>query len=50
MKSPKFAQMNFDNDPEGIYDAIHAVIEVWISHGVTIFRVDNPHTKPVGST
>ena len=20
----------------------------WIEHGVTIFRVDNPHTKPVG--
>ena len=39
--------LNFDNDPEGIYNAIRAVIEVWISHGVTIFRVDNPHTKPV---
>src|SRR3970040_1969697 len=22
------------------------IIEFWIAHGVTIFRVDNPHTKP----
>ena len=39
--------LNFDNDPAGIYEAIRAVIEVWIRHGVTIFRVDNPHTKPI---
>ncbi|MDC4232870.1 alpha-1,4-glucan--maltose-1-phosphate maltosyltransferase [Actinomyces sp. B33] len=39
--------LNFDNDPEGIYAAIREVVEVWIDHGVTIFRVDNPHTKPV---
>lgn len=39
--------LNFDNDPEGIYNAIRDVIEVWIRHGVTIFRVDNPHTKPI---
>ncbi|MGO1590358.1 MAG: alpha-1,4-glucan--maltose-1-phosphate maltosyltransferase [Ancrocorticia sp.] len=39
--------LNFDNDPEGIYQEIVRVLEVWISHGVTIFRVDNPHTKPV---
>lgn len=39
--------LNFDNDYEGIYAAIREVLEVWISHGVTIFRVDNPHTKPV---
>jgi starch synthase (maltosyl-transferring) len=23
------------------------MIQVWIDHGVKIFRVDNPHTKPV---
>lgn len=23
------------------------MIQVWIDHGVTLFRVDNPHTKPV---
>nr|WP_280527859.1 maltotransferase domain-containing protein [Actinomyces trachealis] len=39
--------LNFDNDPEGIYDAVHDVIETWIERGVTIFRVDNPHTKPL---
>lgn len=39
--------LNFDNDPEGIYQAIVEVVELWISHGVTIFRVDNPHTKPI---
>jgi len=39
--------LNFDNDPEGIYAAVRAVVQVWIDHGVTLFRVDNPHTKPV---
>ena len=39
--------LNFDNDPEGIYQAIRDVVYTWIGHGVTIFRVDNPHTKPL---
>ena len=39
--------LNFDNDPEGIYAAILEVVRTWIGHGVTIFRVDNPHTKPL---
>ena len=39
--------LNFDRDPEGIYAAIRNMLELWISHGVTIFRVDNPHTKPI---
>jgi len=39
--------MNFDNDPEGIYVEVLRVVRHWISHGVTIFRVDNPHTKPL---
>lgn len=39
--------LNFDNDPEGIYQAIKDVVLTWIEHGVTIFRVDNPHTKPL---
>ncbi len=39
--------LNFDNDPDGIYAEILRVIRVWITHGVTLFRVDNPHTKPV---
>ena len=39
--------LNFDNDPEGIYTEIRRVVQVWIDHGVTAFRVDNPHTKPL---
>jgi starch synthase (maltosyl-transferring) len=39
--------VNFDNDPEGIYAECLRVIRVWIDAGVKIFRVDNPHTKPL---
>ncbi|HML51252.1 MAG TPA: DUF3416 domain-containing protein [Propionicimonas sp.] len=39
--------INFDNDPSGIYHEALRVLTVWISHGIKIFRVDNPHTKPV---
>jgi starch synthase (maltosyl-transferring) len=39
--------INFDNDPEGIYAECLRVIRVWIDAGVRIFRVDNPHTKPL---
>ncbi len=38
---------NFDNDPEGIYAAVLRVVRLWMDHGVRIFRVDNPHTKPL---
>ncbi|OBK86984.1 alpha-1,4-glucan--maltose-1-phosphate maltosyltransferase [Mycolicibacter heraklionensis] len=40
--------LNFDNDPAGLYAEVHRVVQFWISHGVKIFRVDNPHTKPPG--
>lgn len=39
--------LNFDNDPEGIYQEVLRIVQLWIDRGVTIFRVDNPHTKPV---
>ncbi len=39
--------LNFDNDPEGIYREVERVVRLWMDHGVRIFRVDNPHTKPV---
>jgi starch synthase (maltosyl-transferring) len=39
--------LNFDNDPEGIYAEVVRVVRLWMDHGVRIFRVDNPHTKPV---
>lgn len=38
--------LNFDNDPAGLYDEVLRVVRHWINHGVKIFRVDNPHTKP----
>ncbi|MEU2941485.1 alpha-1,4-glucan--maltose-1-phosphate maltosyltransferase [Nocardiopsis alba] len=37
----------FDNDFEGLYAEVLRVVRHWIDHGVRIFRVDNPHTKPV---
>jgi starch synthase (maltosyl-transferring) len=39
--------INFDNDPEGIYQEVLRVVCHWMTHGVRIFRVDNPHTKPL---
>ena len=38
--------LNFDNDPKGIFAETLRVVLYWIEHGVRIFRVDNPHTKP----
>jgi starch synthase (maltosyl-transferring) len=39
--------LNFDNDPKGIYAEALRIVEVWVDAGVKIFRVDNPHTKPL---
>jgi len=39
--------INFDNDPEGLYAEVLRVVRLWMDHGVRIFRIDNPHTKPV---
>jgi len=39
--------INFDNDPEGIFTEVERIVRLWMSHGVRIFRVDNPHTKPL---
>jgi starch synthase (maltosyl-transferring) len=38
--------MNFDNDTKGIYAEVLRIVLHWIEHGIRIFRVDNPHTKP----
>ena len=38
--------LNFDNDYTGLSHEVLAVVRHWIGHGVRIFRVDNPHTKP----
>ncbi len=39
--------LNFDNDPIGIREEILRVTLYWVALGVKIFRVDNPHTKPL---
>jgi starch synthase (maltosyl-transferring) len=39
--------INFDNDPAGIRAEVLRIVRYWIDLGVTIFRVDNPHTKPL---
>ncbi|MDP1720019.1 MAG: alpha-1,4-glucan--maltose-1-phosphate maltosyltransferase [Candidatus Nanopelagicaceae bacterium] len=39
--------LNFDKDYQGILGEATRIIRFWVSKGVTIFRVDNPHTKPV---
>ncbi|GIJ22516.1 alpha-1,4-glucan--maltose-1-phosphate maltosyltransferase [Micromonospora lutea] len=39
--------LNFDNDPDGIRAEVLRVVRHWVGEGVKIFRVDNPHTKPV---
>jgi starch synthase (maltosyl-transferring) len=40
--------VNFDSeDREGLWNALRDVMLFWIDRGVKVFRVDNPHTKPV---
>jgi starch synthase (maltosyl-transferring) len=39
--------LNFDNDPIGIREEVLRIVKYWIGLGVNIFRVDNPHTKPL---
>ncbi len=38
---------NFDNDYPGILAAVTEIVRLWMDRGVRIFRVDNPHTKPL---
>jgi starch synthase (maltosyl-transferring) len=39
--------INFDNAYPALFEEVVRIVEFWIGEGVTIFRVDNPHTKPV---
>ncbi len=39
--------LNFDNDFWGLSREILRIVRHWIALGVRIFRVDNPHTKPL---
>jgi starch synthase (maltosyl-transferring) len=36
-----------ESDRVALWEACVEILEYWIAHGVAIFRVDNPHTKPV---
>jgi len=33
---------------ESLWRELRDVVEFWVSQGVSVFRVDNPHTKPFG--
>ena len=39
--------INFDNNYNAILEESLKTLRFWINKGVSIFRVDNPHTKPV---
>ena len=39
--------IDFNADMPGIEREVERIMDLWIEAGVTIFRVDNPHTKPV---
>jgi starch synthase (maltosyl-transferring) len=39
--------INFDNDYTGILEESLKTLHFWIDKGISVFRVDNPHTKPV---
>ncbi|WP_329567732.1 alpha-1,4-glucan--maltose-1-phosphate maltosyltransferase [Kitasatospora sp. NBC_01266] len=39
--------INFDQDFDGLVIETLRLLRHWMGHGVRIFRVDNPHTKPV---
>jgi len=36
-----------DADRQALWQACKDILDHWIGHGVRIFRVDNPHTKPL---
>jgi starch synthase (maltosyl-transferring) len=36
-----------ESDRVALWDACREIMRYWISQGVTVFRVDNPHTKPI---
>jgi starch synthase (maltosyl-transferring) len=39
--------INFESDEwQALWRELKSVFEYWVGHGVKIFRVDNPHTKP----
>src|SRR5262249_14848300 len=40
--------VNFDTDAwPALWEEMTSIVLFWIARGVTTFRVDNPHTKPI---
>ncbi|HZY13120.1 MAG TPA: alpha-1,4-glucan--maltose-1-phosphate maltosyltransferase, partial [Beijerinckiaceae bacterium] len=37
----------YGGDPQGLWTALRDIVLFWAEQGVRIFRVDNPHTKPL---
>jgi starch synthase (maltosyl-transferring) len=35
-------------DWRSLWEALRDIVELWVERGVSVFRVDNPHTKPIG--
>ena len=47
-KYQDIVNVNFDSpDREGLWNELRDVLLFWVEQGVKIFRVDNPHTKPL---
>jgi starch synthase (maltosyl-transferring) len=47
-KYQDIVNVNWDSeDWQGLWNALRDVVLHWVDHGVRIFRVDNPHTKPL---
>jgi starch synthase (maltosyl-transferring) len=46
-KYEDIVNVDFDSeDTKGLFYALRDIVLFWVSNGVKIFRVDNPHTKP----
>ena len=46
-KYQDISPIDFNADMPGIEKEVERIMNLWIEAGVTIFRIDNPHTKPV---
>jgi starch synthase (maltosyl-transferring) len=47
-KYEDIVNVDFDNpDREGLWAALLDIVLFWVGEGVHLFRVDNPHTKPL---
>jgi starch synthase (maltosyl-transferring) len=48
-KYEDIVNVEFYADPpvEGLWTGLRDVVLFWVNHGIRIFRVDNPHTKPL---